>query len=70
MNELLILQEKATKAVHWPTGMTYACHHHAEGLKKIASAMRIHIAIDDYVEDERLCANCLNENSIAKGDSD
>jgi hypothetical protein len=70
MNELLDRQEKATKLVHWPTGPTYACSHHAESLKKIASAMGIHIAIDKYIEGEMLCANCLNENSIAKGDSD
>jgi len=70
MNNLLELQAKATKLVHWPTGLTYACDHHAEALKKIASSMRIHIAIDDYVEYEKLCTNCLNENSIAKGDSD
>jgi hypothetical protein len=70
MNELLERQEKATKLVHWPTGPTYACAHHAESLKKIASSMGIHIAIDNYIESEMLCANCLNENSIAKGDSD
>ena len=38
--------------------------------KKIASSMGIHIAIDNYIEGKMLCANCLNENSIAKGDSD
>jgi hypothetical protein len=70
MNELLELQEKATKLVHWPTGMTFACAHHAAALKKIASSMGIHIAIDNYTEGSTLCANCLNENSIAKGDSD
>jgi hypothetical protein len=70
MIELLELQEKATKLVHWPTGITYSCDHHAEALKKIASSMRIHIAIDNYIAGEMLCANCLNENSIAKGDSD
>ena len=32
--------------------------------------MGIHIAIDNYIEGKMLCANCLNENSIAKGDSD
>lgn len=32
--------------------------------------MGIHIAIDNYIEGEMLCANCLNETSIAKGDSD
>ena len=70
MNELLELQFKATKLVHWPTGLTYACDHHAEALQKIASSMRIHIAVDDYSDDERYCTNCFNENSIAKGDSD
>jgi hypothetical protein len=70
MNELLELQETATKLVHWPTGITYSCDQHAEALKKIASSMRIHIAIDNYIAGEMLCANCLNENSIAKGDSD
>jgi hypothetical protein len=70
MNKSFELQVKATKLVHWPTGMTYACDSHAESLKKIGSSMGIHIAIDDYIEGEMLCANCLNENSIAKGDSD
>jgi len=70
MNELLELQEKATRLVHWPTGTTYACAYHAEALKKIASSMRIHIAVDNHFDSERLCTNCLNENSIARGDSD
>jgi len=70
MNVLLELPVKATKLVHWPTGLTYACDHHAEALQKIASSMRMHIAIDDHIDDERSCTNCLNENSIAKGDSD
>ena len=70
MNELLERHEKATKLVHWPTGLTYACDHHARALKKIASSMRMHITIDDYIEGKRLCNNCLNENSIAKGDAD
>jgi len=70
MNKLLGLQEKATKLVHWPTGTTHACDHHAAALRKIASSMGIHIAIDDYIEGEMLCANCLNETSIAKGDAD
>jgi len=70
MNELLELQDKATKLVHWPTGLTYACDHHAMALKKIASSMRMHITIDDYIEGKMLCTNCLNENSIAKGDAD
>jgi hypothetical protein len=70
MNNSFELQVKATKLVHWPTGMTYACAHHAESLKKIASSMRIHITIDNYIEGKMLCANCLNENSVAEGDSD
>jgi len=70
MDKLLELQETATKLVHWPTGLTYACDDHAKALKKIASSMRIHIAIEDYFEGEQLCINCLNESSIAKGDLD
>ena len=70
MNEPLERQVKATKLVHWPTGKTYACAHHAESLKKIASSMGIHIAIDNYLAGDMLCVNCLNENSIAKGDAD
>ena len=70
MYELLELQFKATKLVHWPTGLTYACDHHANALQKIASAMRLHIAVNDYFDDDRHCTNCLNENSIAKGDAD
>jgi len=70
MNDLLGLQIKATKLVHWPTGQTYACDHHAEALQKIASSMRIHVAVDDYILNDKQCSNCLNENSIAKGDAD
>ena len=70
MNELLELQVKATKLVHWPTGPTYACDHHAEALQRIASSMRIHVAVDDYILDDMQCTNCLNENSIARGDAD
>ena len=70
MSEVLELQEKATRLVHWPTGTTYACAYHAESLRKIASSMGIHIAIDSYTEGKMLCVNCLNENSIAKGDAD
>jgi len=70
MNELLERQAKATKLVHWPTGLTNACDHHAEALQKIASSMRIHVTIDDYLDNRRQCTNCLNENSIARGDAE
>jgi hypothetical protein len=70
MNEVLEMQEKATKLVHWPTGLTYACDHHAESLQKIASSMGIHIAIESYHEGKMRCTNCDNENSIARGDAD
>jgi hypothetical protein len=70
MTELSELQVKATKLVHWPSGPTYTCDHHAVALQKIGSAMRIHIAVEDYVGDSRECTNCLNENSIAMGDAD
>ena len=70
MNELLELQAKATKVVHWPTGLTYACDHHAGALRKIASSMRIHVSIDDCPDSHRQCTNCLNENSIAMGDAE
>jgi len=70
MNSLLELPYRATKLVHWPSGLTYACDHHAKALQKIASSMRLHIAVEDYIVDERHCTNCLNENSIAKGDAD
>ena len=70
MDDLLELQVKATKLVHWPSGPTYACDYHAQALQKIGSSMRIHIATDEYDGDIRQCTNCFNENSIAKGDSD
>jgi hypothetical protein len=66
----LELQFQAAKLVHWPSGPTYACDHHAEALQKIGAAMRIHIAVENYLLDDKQCANCINENSIAKGDSD
>ena len=70
MTELLELPFQATKLVHWPSGLTYACDHHAEALQKIGSAMKIHIAVEEYVGDSKECTNCSNENSIAKGDAD
>ena len=70
MNELLELQTMATKVVHWPTGLTFACDYHAGALQKIASSMRIHVSIDDCPDNQKQCANCLNENSIAKGDAE
>lgn len=70
MNALLERQAKATKLVHWPTGLTYACDHHAQALQKIASSMGIHLSIDNYLDNHRQCTNCLNENSIAKGDAE
>jgi hypothetical protein len=70
MTELSELQVKATKLVHWPSGPTYACDHHAEALQKIGSAMRIHIVVEDYILDDKQCANCSNENTIAMGDAD
>ena len=70
MTESSELQIKATKLVHWPSGQTYACDYHAEALQKIGSSMRIHIAIEDYILDDKQCANCSNENSIAMGDVD
>ncbi len=70
MSDLLKLQFPATKLVHWPSGPTYACDHHAEALQKIGSAIRIHIAVEDYILDDKQCANCSNEYSIARGDLD
>jgi hypothetical protein len=70
MNDQSELHLPATKLVHWPTGPTYACDYHAKALQKIASSMRVHVTIEDYVGDYRQCTNCFNENTIAKGDSD
>ena len=70
MNDLLELQFRATKLVHWPTGPTYAYDYHAEALQKLASAMKFHIAVENYILDDKPCTNCLNESSIAKGDLD
>jgi hypothetical protein len=70
MNELLERQAVATKVVHWPTGLAYACDHHAGALQKIASAMGIHLFMDEHLESQRQCTNCLNETSIARGDAD
>ena len=70
MSDLLELQARATKLVHWPTGLTHACDYHAGALQKIATSMGIHVSIDDYLDNQRQCTNCLNENSIAKGDAE
>ena len=70
MNDPSVLQFQAVKLVHWPTGPTYACDHHAQALQKIASSMKLHISIEDYPGDDKQCTNCVNENSIARGDAD
>jgi len=49
---------------------SYACGYHAEALQKLASAMKLHIAVENYILDDKPCTNCLNERSIAKGDLD
>ena len=67
MNDLLESQFRATKLVHWPTGPTYACDYHAKALQKIASSMKLRVAVEDYILDDKQYTNCLNENSIAKG---
>jgi hypothetical protein len=70
VNDLLEVEFRATKLVHWPSGPTYACDYHAEALQKIASAMKLHIAVENYILDDKICTNCLNESSIAKEDLD
>ena len=70
MDELLQHYATATKVVHWPTGLTYACDYHAGALRKIASSMGIHVSIEDHPSGLRQCTNCVNENSIARGDGE
>ena len=70
MNDVLELHVMATKLVHWPSGPTYACDNHAKALQRIGSAMKIHIAVEEHASGNRICTNCYNEYSIARGDSD
>ena len=70
MNTILEMPARATKAVDWPTGVTYACDYHAEALQKIAASMGIHVATENCYDLDRQCTNCLNENSIVMGDAD
>ena len=70
MNDVLELHVMATKLVHWPSGPTYACDHHAKALQRIGSAMKIHIAVEEHASGNRKCTNCYNEYTIAKGDAD
>jgi hypothetical protein len=70
MNDLPEPKVMATKLVHWPSGITYACDLHAVALQKIGSAMSIHILVEDYANDDKECLNCFNEHSIARGDAD
>ena len=70
MNETVELEAAATRVVHWPTGLTYTCDYHARALQKIAAAMKIHVSIEPLHGQDRRCTNCLNENSIARGDHD
>ena len=32
--------------------------------------MKLHIAVENYILDDKICTNCLNESSIAKEDLD
>ncbi len=50
MNDLLELQFRVTKLVHWPSGPTYACDYHAEALQKIASSMKLRVAVEELVK--------------------
>ena len=70
MTEPFEPQIRATKLVHWPTGPTYTCDHHASALRKIASTMGIHLSVQDYSGGDRECTNCRNETSIARGDAE
>ena len=70
MNETVESESLATRVVHWPTGLTYTCDYHAGALRKIAAAMKIHVSIESWRGAETPCTNCLNENSIARGDHD
>ena len=70
MNEAAEIEVVATRVVHWPTGATYTCDYHANALRKIAAAMKIHVSIEAWDGDDMPCTNCLNENSIARGDHD
>ena len=70
MNDVMELHVMATKLVHWPSEPTYACDNHAKALQRIGSAMKIHIAVEEHASGNRICTNCYNEYSIARGDSD
>ena len=70
MNETVEIDSVATRVVHWPTGLTYTCDYHADALRKIAQAMKIHVSIEPWHGNDRYCTNCRNENSIARGDHD
>ena len=50
MNDLLELQFRATRLVHWPTGPTYACDYQAEALQKIAPSMKLRVADEELVK--------------------
>ena len=68
MNDLLELQVMATKLVHWPSGPTYACDHHAKALQRIGSVMRIDIAVEKYARDDAdYAVNDIISNFVENG---
>ncbi len=32
--------------------------------------MKLHIVVEDYILDDKQCSNCINEDSITKGDAE
>ena len=51
----------ASKAVHWPSGVVYACDEHARGIVKLGEFMGSHIPVS-YAPPGSQCCNCINES--------
>lgn len=51
----------ASKAVHWPSGVVFACDYHATGIVKLGEVLGSHIPVS-YAPPGSQCSNCINES--------
>jgi hypothetical protein len=51
----------ASKAVHWTSGVVYACDEHAREIVKLGEFMGSHIPVS-YAPPGSQCKNCENES--------
>ena len=49
----------ASRAVHWPSGVVFACDEHAAGLIKLGEVMGFQVPVS-YATPGWQCSNCVN----------